>query len=206
MLDVSSGGGGGKAMYIDTEGTFRPERIVEIAARYGIEPDDALENVTFARAHSADQQMQLLEQAAAIMAETKYSLLVVDSATALLRTEFSGRGELAERQQLLGKYLRRLQKLADEFGVAVVMTNQVVADPSGGVAIGPPQVKPIGGNIMAHASQTRLHLRKRGANHSMKVYDSPCLPESEALFHISESGIEDVDAPTGRTVRGGDEE
>lgn len=191
QLPFDQGGGEGKAMYIDTEGTFRPERLVEIAAKYGIDPTEALENVSYARAYNTDHQLTLLEQAAGLMSESRYSLLVVDSATALFRTDFSGRGELAERQTKLAKFLRRLQKLADEFGIAVVVTNQVVATVDA-MAFGP-QLKPIGGNIMAHASTTRLFLRKgRGDNRVCKIYDSPCLPEGEASFSIGPTGIGDA--------------
>eukprot|EP00299_Pterocystis_sp_00344_P019396 c9628_g1_i3.p1 GENE.c9628_g1_i3~~c9628_g1_i3.p1 ORF type:complete len:313 (-),score=71.82 c9628_g1_i3:82-1020(-) len=192
MLEKSQGGGSGKAMFIDTEGTFRPARIKKIAERFGIDPDFALENVTYARAYSSDHQLALLVQAAAMMSEEHYSILIVDSATALYRTDYSGRGELSARQMSLAKYLRMLQRLADEFNVAVVMTNQVVAQVDGGAMFVADPKKPIGGNIMAHASTTRLYLRKgRGENRICKIYDSPSLPENEAMFSISEGGIQD---------------
>jgi DNA repair protein RAD51 len=134
-----------------------------------------------------------LQEAAAMMAEMRYSLLIVDSATALYRTDYSGRGELSARQMHLAQFLRALARLADEFGVAVVITNQVVAQVDGGAAMfNPDPKKPIGGNIMAHASTTRLYLRKgRGENRICKIYDSPCLPESEAMFAINADGIGD---------------
>ena len=146
--------------------------------------EDVLDNVSYAKAYSSDHQMQLLEQAAAMMSESRYVLVIVDSATALFRTDYSGRGELAERQQKLAKFLRRLQRLSDEFGVAVVITNQVTAKVDGGpAAMFGPQLAPIGGNIIAHASTTRLFLKKaRGENRTCKIYDSPLLPEDEATF------------------------
>lgn len=113
-MPKEKGGGEGKAMYIDTEGTFRPERLVDIAERFGLDGREVLENVAFARAHNSDQQNKLLLQAAALMAEQRYALLIVDSATALYRTDFSGRGELSARQMHLGKFLRNLQRIADE--------------------------------------------------------------------------------------------
>jgi DNA repair protein RAD51 len=85
------------AMYIDTEGTFRPERLVPIAERYGLDSEKVLDNVIFARAHSTDEQNKLLMQAAALMCENKFALLVIDSATNLYRTDYSGRGELSSR-------------------------------------------------------------------------------------------------------------
>nr|WCZ58603.1 DNA repair protein RAD51 homolog 1 [Andalucia godoyi] len=193
QLPLSEGGGEGKAMYIDTEGTFRPERLNSIAQRFGLDPEDILENVSYARAYNSDHQLQLLSQAAALMSESRYALLIVDSATGLYRTDFSGRGELSARQMHLARFLRTLQRLADEFGIAVVITNQVVAQVDGAAAMfNPDPKKPIGGNIMAHASTTRLSLRKgRGEQRVCKVYDSPCLPEAEATFAIYEDGVSD---------------
>jgi len=192
QLPKEKGGGEGKAMYIDTEGTFRPERLMDIAERFGLDGKEVLENVAFARAHNCDQQNKLLLQAAALMAESRYALLIVDSATALYRTDFSGRGELSSRQMHLGKFLRNLQRLADEFSVAVVITNQVMSQVDGSAMFVGDQKKPIGGNIMAHASTTRLYLRKgRGESRVCKIYDSPCLPEAEAVYAIGKGGIED---------------
>ena len=119
--------------------------------------------------------------------------MIVDSATALFRTDYSGRGELSARQMALAQFLRTLMRLADEFGVAVVITNQVVAQVDGASMFTADPKKPIGGNIMAHASTTRLYLRKgRGETRICKVYDSPCLPESEAVFAINADGIGDA--------------
>lgn len=191
QLPSHVGGGEGKALYIDTEGTFRPERLTAIAERYGIDPSDCLENVSFARAYNSEHQRTLLVQAQKMMSEMRYSVVIVDSATALFRTDYSGRGELAERQQALAQFLRCLMRIADQFQCAVVITNQVVSDP-GAAMFGPKPPKPIGGNIMAHASTTRLSLRKgRKDNRVCKVFDSPSLPESEAQFRITEAGIDD---------------
>jgi len=194
QLPLDSGGGEGKAMYIDTEGTFRPQRLLSIAEKYGLNGDDVLNNVAYARAYNSDHQSRLLMDASAMMAESRYALLIVDSATALYRTDYSGRGELSARQMHLARFLRSLQRLADEFGVAVVITNQVVAQVDGAASMfaGAESKKPIGGNIMAHASTTRLSLRKaRGETRICKIYDSPCLPENEAVFAIHTDGIGD---------------
>lgn len=194
QLPVEQGGGAGKCLYIDTEGTFRPERLVSCAQRYGLNPDEVLDNVAYARAYNSDHQSALLTQASAMMSESRYALLIVDSATALYRTDFSGRGELSARQMHLARFLRTLLRLADEFGVAVVISNQVVAQVDGASAMfNADPKKPIGGNIMAHASTTRLYLRKgRGETRICKIYDSPCLPESEAVFAINADGIGDA--------------
>mmetsp|Transcript_65484 Transcript_65484/g.147744 ORF Transcript_65484/g.147744 Transcript_65484/m.147744 type:complete len:182 (+) Transcript_65484:120-665(+) len=179
-------------MYIDTEGCFRPNRLVAIAERYGVNPEQVLENVVFARAHNSEQQMELLKQAAALMSEDRFVLLVVDSATAHFRTDFSGRGELSERQQYLAQFLRQLQRLADDYGLAVVLTNQVVANPDG-MSFAKDNTKPIGGNIIAHASHTRLRLKKaRGETRICEVYDSPSIAESQCTFALGEQGVEDA--------------
>ncbi len=191
QLPGSMGGGEGKCLYIDTEGTFRPERCLAIAERFGLNGEEVLDNIAYARAHNTDHQSALLIQAASMMAECRYALLVVDSATALYRTDYNGRGQLADRQMHLAKFLRLLQKLADEFGVAVVITNQVVAQVDGAAGMfNPDPKKPIGGNIIAHASTTRLYFKKgRAENRICKIYDSPSLPESEAIFSILGDGI-----------------
>ncbi|ORD96532.1 RAD51 [Hepatospora eriocheir] len=130
-----------------------------------------------------------------MMTENKYSLIIVDSATSLYRTDYNGRGELSARQIHLARFLRSLLNLADTYGVAVVITNQVVATVDGAAAMfGADPKKPIGGHIIAHASTTRLYLRKgRGETRICKIYDSPSLPESEAMFSIAEKGICDAD-------------
>jgi len=166
---------------------------LSIAQRFGLNGEDVLDNVAYARAYNTDHQMALLVQASAMMAESRFALLIVDSAMALYRTDFSGRGELAARQMHLARFMRNLQRLADEFGVAVVISNQVVAQVDGNAAMfNADPKKPIGGNIMAHSSTTRLYLRKsRGETRICKIYDSPCLPEAECVFAILEDGIGD---------------
>lgn len=192
QLPTESGGGEGKAMYIDTEGTFRPQRLMAIAERFGVDAEMVLENVVYARAHNTTHQMTLLKQACALMSEDRFALLVVDSATALYRTDFMGRGELSERQTHLAQFLRQLSRMAAEFGIAVVLTNQVVANPDG-MQFQKEAIKPIGGNIMAHASHTRLQLKKgRGENRICRVVDSPTIAEAEASFAVTGNGIDDA--------------
>ncbi|XP_024036884.1 meiotic recombination protein DMC1 homolog isoform X3 [Citrus clementina] len=156
QLPTNMRGGNGKVAYIDTEGTFRPDRIVPIAERFGMDPGAVLDNI-------------------------------VDSVIALFRVDFTGRGELADRQQKLGQMLSRLTKISEEFNVAVYMTNQVIADPGGGVFISDPK-KPAGGHVLAHAVTIRLMFRKgKGEQRVCKVFDAPNLPEAEAIsfsYHI----------------------
>ncbi|KAG0332405.1 Meiotic recombination protein dmc1 [Podila horticola] len=200
QLPISMGGGNGKvcklvAAFIDTEGTFRHERVKAIADRFGIDAEAALENILVARAYNSEHQMDLITEVAARFAEEKgiFRLLVIDSIIALFRTDFSGRGELSERQQKLNQMLSRLTKVAEEFNVAVYLTNQVQSDPGAGMTFVADPKKPVGGHIMAHASTTRLYLRKgRGEERIAKVYDSPDVPEAEAPYAISAGGIVDV--------------
>lgn len=193
QLPLERGGGNGKAVFIDTEATFRPDRIKPIAERFGMNPETVLDNILVARAFTHEHQANLIAGVAAKMAEEQYALIVIDSITALFRTDFSGRGELAERQQKLGKMMNQLIKLAEEFNVAVYITNQVVADPGGASMFVADPKKPIGGHILAHASTTRLSLRKgRGEQRLCKIYDSPSLPEAECIFQIGEAGISDA--------------
>jgi meiotic recombination protein DMC1 len=194
QLPRSQGGGNGKVAYIDTESTFRPEKICKIAERFGLDGETVLENITYGRAYTTEHQSTLLTMIAAKMLEETYSLLVIDSIMALFRVDFSGRGELSERQNHLGKMLSKLMKLAEQFNVAVFITNQVMSDPGATMSFVADPKKPIGGNILAHASTTRLSLRKgKGEQRVCKVYDSPCLPESEIIFQISDNGVIDAD-------------
>ncbi|CAB4065770.1 RAD51 [Lepeophtheirus salmonis] len=177
QLPIDHGGAEGKCLFIDTEGTFRPERLLAVAQRYNLSGKDALDNVAFARAYNSDHQSQLLIQASALMAESRYALIIVDSSTALYRADYSGRGELNARQIHLARFLRILHLVAQMDGAAMFS-----ADPK----------KPIGGHIMAHSSTTRLYLRKgRGEQRICKIYSSPCLAEGEAIFAITSDGIGD---------------
>ncbi|KAJ3057987.1 Meiotic recombination protein dmc1, partial [Rhizoclosmatium hyalinum] len=129
QLPSTQGGGAGRVIFIDTEGTFRDDRIVSIANRFGCDAAECLENIAIARAYNCEQQMELILEVAARLVDGSYRLIVVDSIMALYRVDYSGRGELAERQQKLGLMLARLTKLAEEFNVAVFITNQMTADP-----------------------------------------------------------------------------
>ncbi|EET00637.1 DNA repair and recombination protein Rad51 [Giardia duodenalis] len=185
---------GSRVAYLDTEGTFRPEKIGPIAERYKLDPTVTLSKIAYARAYTHEQQIELLAAAAEQMSEKKFALLIIDSLTALFRVDFTGRGELADRQQKLGQHLASLAKLADEFNIAIFVTNQVMAQVDGAAMFTADPKKPIGGHILAHASTTRLYLRKgRGNNRVAKIYDSPSLPEAEATFAVGEQGVCDAE-------------
>jgi len=192
QLPPNLGGANGKVVYIDTEGTFRPERIRQIAEGKGVSADAAMDNIIYARCYTSEHLVQLLVEAASIMVndEDRFALIVVDSIMGVFRVDYSGRGELSERQQNLGRVMSKLQKISEEFNVAVVLTNQVMADPGGGCAFMPSHPKPVGGHILAHFSTTRVFFRKgRAEQRVAKIYDSPWLPESECTFEIFGGGV-----------------
>jgi DNA repair protein RadA len=191
QLPPEKGGLGGAALYVDTEGTFRPERLVQMMDREeGLELDEALQNVIYARAYNSDHQMLLVEEAPSIVQEKNIKLVIVDALTSYFRSEYIGRGTLAERQQKLNKHLHQLLRLAEVHNLAVVVTNQVMSRPD--MFFGDPTA-PVGGHIVAHACTTRVYLRKsKGDRRVARIVDSPCLPEAEAVFVIKEEGISDA--------------
>ncbi len=191
QLPPEQGGLGGAALYIDTENTFRTERIFQMANNLGLEPEEALKKIIFAEAYTSDHQMFLLENADKVIKENGVRLIIVDSLTSHFRSEYLGREMLAERQQKLNKHLHRLIRLARGFNAAAVVTNQVMSKPD--VFFGN-AVHPVGGHIVAHTSHTRVFLRKsaRGPVRIARLVSSPYLPEGEGIFRVSERGIEDV--------------
>lgn len=185
------GGLGRGALYIDTEKTFRPERVKEIveAGDMDLDPEETLKNIQVAQAFSSDHQILLLEEAPDIIEEKDIGLIVVDSLTGKFRSEYAGRGQLADRQQKLNKHLHKIQEIADIHNLAVLVSNQVMSNP--GMMFGDPTT-PIGGNIVGHQSTTRIYLRKGKKNKRIaRLVDSPSLPEGEAVFQISAQGIID---------------
>lgn len=192
QLPRQMGGGNGKAVYVDTEGTFRPERIRPIAERFGLDPGSTLDNILVARAYTHEHQAHLLSMVAAKMAEEPFGLLVVDSVTALFRVDFSGRGELAERQQKLGRMMSQLIKVAEEFNVAVYITNQVVADPGGVHVCGRSKETGRWACLGARLDDAHFAAQGPGEQRVCKIFDSPSLPEVECTFAITEQGIADA--------------
>ncbi len=191
QLPPEQGGLGGNVLYIDSENSFRPERVVAIAERYGLNPEDAMKNIFVARAYNADHQMLLTEKATDMIKDKNIKLVIVDSLTSQFRAEFLGRGKLADRQQKLNKHMHELQKLAEMNNIAIVVTNQVMSRPD--VLFGDP-TEAIGGNIVGHASKTRVYLRKSKAEKRIaKLVDSPHLPDGEAIFKVTEHGLDDAE-------------
>lgn len=185
-------GGAGKVLYVDAEGTFRPERIAAIAQRFDLVAEEVLDNIIYARAHTTEHQHTLLVLAAAQMMDDHFSLIIIDSIMALYRVDYTGRGQLSERQQNLGQFLAKLKKLSEQFNVAVLMTNQVMADPGGGMSFMADPKKPIGGHVLAHASTTRLYFKKgKGEQRLVKCIDSPSVAEQQCTIELSEGGVGD---------------
>jgi DNA repair protein RadA len=187
QMPVDQGGLNGEVVYIDTESTFRPERIVDMSKALSLDPTETLSRIHVARAYNSNHQMLLVGKAQELAREKPIKLIVVDSLTAHFRSEYAGRGELAPRQQLLNKHLHELLKFGDTYNAAVIVTNQVSSRPD--ILFGDP-TRPIGGNIVAHAATYRLYLRKsKPPKRIARLIDSPNLPEGEAVYSLTPDGI-----------------
>jgi len=189
QLPPERGGLGKKAVYIDTEGTFRWERIEAMAKALGLDPDQVMENILYVRAVNSDHQMAVVEELRSLIPKENIGLVVVDSITSHFRAEYPGRENLAARQQKLNRHLHQLMSLAELYNVAIVITNQVMARPD--VFYGDPTMA-VGGHVLGHAPGIRVQLKKsRGNRRIARVVDAPHLPESEAVFVITDAGIRD---------------
>ena len=191
QLPPERGGLNGAALYVDTENTFRLERIVQMSKFLGLDPEKVAKNIIYAEAYTSDHQMFLLEKADEIIKANNIKLIIVDSLTAHFRSEYLGREMLASRQQKLNKHMHKLIALARAFNAVAVVTNQVMAKPDQffGDAI-----HPIGGNIVGHTSHTRIYLRRapHGPTRIARLVSSPYLPEGEEILKVTENGIEDI--------------
>ena len=189
ILPTSQGGLNGEVFYIDTEDTFRPERIAQMAEAVGMDPQDALDRIHVARAYNSAHQMLLVDEIKRMAKSIDVKLVIVDSLTSHFRAEFVGRGMLASRQQKLNKHLKELKQLSDVQNALVLVTNQVMSNPA---ALWGDPTKAIGGHIVGHASTFRLYLRKsKGGRRIARLIDSPNLPEGEAVFTVTAEGLKD---------------
>ena len=196
QLKPEQGGLDGSVLFFDTEGTFSPKRVYQIAAENGLDPAQALSNIILSRVYTSDHQMFLLENAFDKCAEENVKLVIVDSVISHFRGDFIGRETLADKQQKLNLYMHRLLRMAEVLNIAVVVTNQAQTEPVQWAGQTQPLDKPAGGNILAHACNTRVWLRRaKEGKRIAKVFDSPYLPENECVFRITQKGIED--APEG---------
>ncbi len=186
---LEDGGLDGEVFIIDTENTFRPERIVQMSIALDLDPEEVLKKIHVARAFNSHHQMLLVDKAQELAGDMKVRLLIVDSLTAHFRAEYVGRGALAERQQNLNKHMHDLLRFGDLNNAVVAVTNQVSAKPD--AFFGDP-TRPIGGHIVGHAATYRLYLRKsKGGKRIARLVDSPNLPEAEAVISVGEDGIRD---------------
>jgi DNA repair protein RadA len=190
QMPKDKGGLGKNCLFIDTENTFSPTRIASIAKARGMDSDQVLKNIFVARAFNSEHQIFLIEKAAELIEEKNIGLIVIDSLTSHFRADYVGRGELAGRQQKLNKHLHALQRMADGHNLAVYITNQVMARPD--MLFGDPTA-PVGGHVLAHLATYRLYLRKgKAGTRVCRLMDAANLPETEAIFRITEEGLKEA--------------
>jgi DNA repair protein RadA len=186
---IEDGGFDGNVCVIDTEGTFMPERIMQIAEERGLDSTKVLEKILIARAYNSEHQIILINSLPELVEKSGIKLVIMDSMIGHFRGEYIGRGTLAERQQKLGSCLSKLLRVAEAFNISVVLTNQVMSTPD--TMYGDPN-KPTGGHVMAHACTHRVFLRKGRKNTRLaRVIDSPSLPEEKIRFAITAAGVVD---------------
>lgn len=189
QLPVKDGGLGGASLFIDSENTFRPQRIQQMAEALGLDPKKALENVFTARAFNSDHQILLIDKARDLIKEKNIKIIIIDSLTSHFRSDYIGRGTLAERQQRLNRHLHEIQRLTDTYNIAAYVTNQVMAKPN--ILFGDP-TEAIGGHILHHASTFRLYIRRSKQDlRIVKLVDSPHLPDGECIIKIKTEGVQD---------------
>lgn len=190
QLPKEQGGLEGECVFIDTENTFRPERIEQIADAFELDHEEVLQKIHIARAFNSSHQMLMAEKVnELIQSGVNIKLIIVDSLMAHFRAEYVGRESLAVRQQKLNQHLHALQQLANNYNIAVFITNQVQARPD--AFFGSP-TKAIGGHVLGHASTYRIWLKKGLAGKRIaRLVDSPHLPEGECVFKITTDGIVD---------------
>ncbi|RDI71754.1 DNA repair and recombination protein RadA [Halopelagius longus] len=216
QLPREHGGLHGSCIFIDSEDTFRPERIDDMVRGLDDETlqatmddrdiegtpddeaamqellDDILDKIHVAKAFNSNHQILLAEKAKELASkheDTEYPvrLVCVDSLTAHFRAEYVGRGELAERQQKLNKHLHDLMRIGDLYNSIVLVTNQVASNPDS--YFGDP-TQPIGGNILGHTSTFRIYLRKsKGDKRIVRLVDAPNLADGEAVMRVQDGGL-----------------
>ena len=187
---VEQGGLNANTIYIDTEGTFRPERIQEIARSRGYDSSQILKSIAVCKVYNSSHLELIIKNLGKYVDDFKAKLVVIDSVISLHRAEFAGRGTLADRQQRLNTMLHKIIRLAEIYNIAVVITNQVQSSPD--TFFGDP-TKAAGGNVLGHASTYRIYLRKSGENRIAKMIDSPYHPYSDARFTVNERGTDDIE-------------
>lgn len=193
QLPKDQGGLEAGAIYVDTEGTFRPERIAEISEARGLDPAKILDNIIVAKAYNSAHQELIIREVGRQIESSKVKLVIVDSAVAHYRAEFLGRGTLAERQQRLNRFMHQILRIAEVYGIAMVVTNQVQSSPD--FFFGDP-TRATGGHVVAHTSTYRIYLRKAAKSRIARMVDSPYHPEREVVFVIDNKGVDDPSEDT----------
>ena len=192
---VEEGGLNSGVIYIDTEGTFRPERVEQIAKARGLDASYILKSVAVCKVYNSSHLELIVKELGKYIDDFKAKLVIIDSIISLHRAEFAGRGTLADRQQRLNNMLHKLIRLAEIYNIAVIITNQVQSSPD--TFFGDP-TKAAGGNVIGHASTYRIYLRKSGENRIAKMMDSPYHPYSDTRFTVTERGTDDLDDGTSK--------
>ena len=190
QLPESEGGLNGNTLYFDTEETLRSTRLSQMAVAKGLDVDKALHNITVAGCYTSDHQILLVKRCDDIIESRNIKLVVVDGLMTHFRNEYIGRESLGPRQQALNQHIKKLKSLAKTFDVAIVVTNQAIANPSG---YGSPLIA-AGGNIMGHGPTTRIFLKRprtMGPDRIAELKKSPCLPSGQVSFKITDNGVED---------------
>jgi DNA repair protein RadA len=177
-------------IFIDTENTFRAERIHQIAESRGLDAEEILKRISVCRIYFSSHLEAIVRSLAKYIEQFRARLVIIDSIISLHRAEFAGRETLAERQQRLNTLLHKLKRLADIYNIAIVYTNQVQAQPDDFFGN---SMRAAGGNIMGHASTYRIFLRKAGHNRIATMLDSPYHEYGQIKFSIGENGVQDLE-------------
>ena len=184
QLPKERGGLQMKALYVDSEGAFRPERLISIAKRFDLIPRQVLRNVLHVRVLSFAQQYSAIVRSHEFL-RYGLGLIVLDSLTSLLRSEYAS--DLAKRRWALSRLLHALRLMAKE-GPAIVLINDVLSDPYTG------ELRPVGGSILEQMTDVCLFLHKmEGGFRIAELTHAPDLPRGKARFKISAEGIIDYE-------------
>ena len=190
-------------IFIDTENTFRVDRVYQIAEQNGFDPLTILQKIYHCKIFNSEELESVINNLDKSIEQYNAKLVIVDSIISLHRAEFSGRETIAERQQRLGKMLNKLRRYADIYNIAVVITNQVVSYTDNS-QFGSDYIKPAGGNIMGHSSTYRIFLKRSGKNRIATMFDSPYHPNQQTKFAISDDGIRNATSYKSPENDGGD--
>jgi len=186
QLSTNKGGVGGRVLYIDTENTFRPERVEDVAARFKLE--NPLEGISLMRPRTSTALLSIVKRMVPeALARGEYKLVIIDSLIAHFRSEYPGRERLAARQQAISSLLGKLQIAVSSTNAYCAVTNEVEAVPAIGVGM-----QPAGGHVLAHATTHRVMLQALKERYMAEVTDSPCLPHAKAFFNVTNMGVVDL--------------